>query len=65
MLLYKWMSYARKIHFLAASFHLIYVTCLFTYIWKTFLVKQAYDPEKFSELPPQIAYGLTSEELTQ
>ena len=63
MLEYKWMAYARRIHLMTASIHLIYVTVLITYVWKTFLIRKAYDPDKFSDLPPVIRYGLTHEEL--
>lgn len=63
MLDYKWMAYARKIHYLTASIHLIYVTVLITYVWKTYLIRHAYDPDQFIDLPPKIRYGMHKHEL--
>ena len=56
MLEFKWASFSRRIHYLTASIHVVYVTSLITYVWKTFLIRGAYDPynPEWVDLPSEI-----------
>ena len=66
MLEFKWESFSQRIHYLTASIHVVYVASLITYVWKTFLIRQAYDPynPEWADLPSEIRCGLTEDELS-